>query len=247
MRIFILDIDNTLTPARQPMTEEFCEFFTFFLNRNKVHLISGSDIEKIKEQVPLYILRNTESVHACSGNQIWIPKDGELTLFSEEKWWPGEDLLWELNKILDESVYPLQVGNHIESRVGSLNFSVAGRNSTKSQRDAYEKWDKGYGERKAIVKRLLDNFGHIDCSIGGQISIDIYPKGKDKSQFLNWLYDSKTFFPHTGGDGLVFFGDKCIDGNDKTLARSIIDSDCGSFHNVKDHKETLEILKGFYA
>lgn len=245
---FIFDVDNTLTPARQPMTPDFAKFFSYWIIGKNVHLISGSDIEKIKEQVPDNILMGVNSVHACSGNQVWVSsynmlesKYTELKCIHEEQWWPGDDLIWVLNEILDESVYPLQTGNHIEKRVGVLNFSIAGRNSTKSQRDTYEKWDSGYGERKAIVARLLKDFPNLDCAIGGQISIDIYPKGKDKSQIIEYMKEV-----HYIGFNIVFFGDKCISGNDKTLAKSIVKNELGSFHNVKDYTETLEILRNFY-
>ena len=36
MKIYLFDIDGTLTPARQPMTEDFAEFFLDFCKENIV-------------------------------------------------------------------------------------------------------------------------------------------------------------------------------------------------------------------
>ena len=72
-------------------------------------------------------------------------------------------------------------------------------------------------------------FPHLEASIGGQISIDIYPKGKNKSQILD---DVK-------GD-ITFFGDRCeLGGNDYPIVRML---DRG-IHSVKNWKETYKILK----
>ena len=51
-RIFMFDIDGTLTPARQQMTEEFTKFFLGFCKDNVVYLVTGSDHSKVLEQVP---------------------------------------------------------------------------------------------------------------------------------------------------------------------------------------------------
>jgi phosphomannomutase len=52
--IFIFDMDGTLTPSRRSMTENFEIFFSDWAERNLFYLVSGSNLEKIKEQVPQY-------------------------------------------------------------------------------------------------------------------------------------------------------------------------------------------------
>ena len=51
-RIFMIDIDGTLTPPRLPMTDELAKMFKGFCERNRVVLVTGSDMEKVVEQVP---------------------------------------------------------------------------------------------------------------------------------------------------------------------------------------------------
>ncbi len=70
--IFLFDVDGTLTPARQKMTEEFCSFFTEWIKNKTVYFISGSDYEKLQEQVPKDILESIDGVFGCMGNTLHI-------------------------------------------------------------------------------------------------------------------------------------------------------------------------------
>ena len=50
-KIYIFDVDGTLTPSRRKMTEDFEEFFSKWSKENTFYLVSGSNLEKIREQV----------------------------------------------------------------------------------------------------------------------------------------------------------------------------------------------------
>ena len=69
--IFIFDMDGTLTPSRREMTKDFEVFYSNWAERHTFFLVSGSNLEKIKEQVPKYILNLSEGVFTCGGNQLW--------------------------------------------------------------------------------------------------------------------------------------------------------------------------------
>ena len=60
-------------------------------------------------------------------------------------------------------------------------------------------------KRKSIVKILQSKFPELEFKIGGQISIDIFPLGKDKSYALKYLEKSKSIKV----EDMVYFGDKC--------------------------------------
>ena len=47
-RIYIFDVDGTLTPSRRKMTEDFLEFFNGWSKRNDFYLVSGTDLDKMK-------------------------------------------------------------------------------------------------------------------------------------------------------------------------------------------------------
>ena len=82
-------MDGTLTPSRREMTKDFEEFYSNWAKNHTFFLVSGSNLEKIKEQVPEYILNLSEGVFTCGGNQLWL--NGELSYNHEFK--PENDLI----------------------------------------------------------------------------------------------------------------------------------------------------------
>ena len=233
-RIYIFDVDGTLTPSRLPMTEEFLEFFDSWSKINTFYLVTGSDIDKTKQQVPDFILERTEALFTCCGNEMWI---GEEQKYRKE-FKPSRKLKKLLGTILSNSSYPHRYGNHIEDRETMLNFSIVGRNCTQEQREEYHKWDKENREREIVSNAIKEKFPDLDAVIGGQISIDIYPKGRDKSQVLEHIekrHEKSKF---------IFIGDGIENkGNDYALAK-LMDSiiDCEWYH-TEGWKQTIEILE----
>ena len=51
-KIYIFDVDGTLTPSRRPMDKKFAQYFKKWAKTNTYWLVSGSDMEKMDEQVP---------------------------------------------------------------------------------------------------------------------------------------------------------------------------------------------------
>ena len=49
-KIYIFDVDGTLTPSRLRMTKELAKFFDKWSEKNKYYLVTGSDLDKTKEQ-----------------------------------------------------------------------------------------------------------------------------------------------------------------------------------------------------
>ena len=48
-KVYIFDVDGTLTPSRIKMNKEFKEFFLEWAKGKKYYLVSGSNIEKMDE------------------------------------------------------------------------------------------------------------------------------------------------------------------------------------------------------
>ena len=201
-RIFMFDIDGTLTPPRLPMTEGMVEMFEGFCQRHTVFLVTGSDMKKVKEQVPEKIRNLVEGIFTCSGNAYTV---GDNIIYDRE-FNPPEDLVRLLKDWLHYSHYPVKAGEHLEFRSGMLNYSTVGRNCTQAQREDYEAWDRENGERKILRERVLHMFPSLDCAIGGQISLDIYPRGLDKSQSYNRV---KHEYPD---HAIIFCGDRLMPG-----------------------------------
>ena len=209
-KIYIFDMDGTLTPSRRVMTPDFEIFFSKWVNEHTFFLVSGSNLEKIKEQVPQYILDLSDGIFTCGGNQLWL--DNKLSYNHEFK--PPEDLLSFLKEEVEISKYPLRAGNHIEDRGSILNFSIIGRECSLDQRLDYFEYDIKTQERASIANEITAKWDNLDAVIGGQISIDITLRGMNKSQVLN---EVKKFY---SDEEYIFIGDRTIEGgNDYPLAK----------------------------
>ena len=111
-RIYIFDIDGTLTPPRRPMTEEMVELFADFCKHREVFLATGSDIEKVEEQVPLAIRWLVKGIFTCSGNKFF--QDERIVY--EKEFSPPRELIRLLEDWLKYSSYPVKTGHHLETR-----------------------------------------------------------------------------------------------------------------------------------
>lgn len=67
MKIYIFDMDGTLTPARQPMTPDFSRRFLPWLKSHLAYLAAGSNYEKVTEQ-----LRPMPLPHSAVFTAQWV-------------------------------------------------------------------------------------------------------------------------------------------------------------------------------
>ena len=234
MKVFMFDVDGTLTPSRQQMVRQFDNFFFQWGHRNTFYLVSGSDLEKMKEQVPEHTLELASGLFCCGGNQFYVNDK----LVYENKFKVPQTLLTYLGLQVRLSDSPVMSTNHREDRGSMLNFSVVGRNCTQKEREQYFEWDKKVGERKKIAQEIMEGWPELDAVIGGQISIDIVPKGFDKSQILEHIEKIEN------ADEYIFYGDRIEEGgNDYPLAQMLENRTDGKVHKVNDWQDTLEQLR----
>ena len=225
---YLFDIDGTLTPSRLKIEPNFERFFLDWMEGREVYLVTGSDKDKTIEQVGERIWKNATRCYQSCGNAVY--ENGELIDKRDF------ELTFGLKKLLEDclswtSWSDLTYSNHIEERIGLVNFSIIGRNCPQEARIKYYEWDKKTEERKSICQLIEKKFPGLEASIGGQISIDIYHKGKNKAQVLEEI------------DGpITFFGDRCEPGgNDYPIVEKLKN---GIVYKVKNWKETWEILNG---
>ena len=232
--IFLFDVDGTLTPPRCPMDSSLESIFMELGSARTVYLVSGSDISKIKEQMPAATREVCAGIFGSSGNELWR---GD-TLVYANNFEPNQPLIDSLEDALHNSPYPLRTGTHIERRPGMINYSIVGRNASPAQRVEYHKWDQKNHERKRLAISLMSRHPEVEVSIGGEISIDIYPLGNDKSQAVRYIQEEH---PHSR---ICFFGDKTEPpGNDYSAVVALGQADrvyrVGSWHH------TYGILKSY--
>ncbi len=233
--VYLFDIDGTLTPARQPFDPDFETFFLEFCHHHDVYLVTGSDRPKADEQVSPAVRDAVRGLFTCSAAEFWI--DDRL-VFQLHHEFP-ETLVKALWDFVNSSSYPHRYGHHLEFRTGMINVSVPGRNATWQERLDYHHWDLVVGERRSLINSLLSNFSDYDATAGGEISIDVTPRGWNKSKALSTLRHSH---PRAS---FVFFGDRVEKGgNDWPLACALeTDSTHNVTYKVNGFKETQEVLE----
>lgn len=229
MTHYLFDVDGTLTPSRCEIDPEFAAWFLEFCRRHPVSLVTGSDLAKTQEQLGADIVDAVVYSFNCSGNAVYQQRQPVY----QSSWQCPLDLMAWLERRLVTSEYRHRAGNHIELRTGMVNFSVVGRNATAWDRDHYYRWDQTAGEREVIAAEIERSWPGVQAVVGGEISIDIFRRGTDKSQVLSWIPGS-----------VVFFGDRMEpQGNDRPLADAILTNNRGQCYHVTDWKHTWQLLK----
>jgi phosphomannomutase len=231
--VYVFDVDGTITDSCTRMDPEFQTLFIEFCKQEDVYLITGSDRQKTFEQVGPTVYGLVKGVWQCNGNEYWennkrvSKKDFKLDYETKHY----------LENIAHKSTYPgKKAGDHIERRTGMVNFSVVGRAATDQQRKDYFEWDCEVEERVDITDQINRKFKDLHASIGGLISIDIAPRGNNKSEAATVLKEKYK--------NIHFFGDRMeYGGNDYPLALVIDLGKLGKTYRVNSYKQTWEVLK----
>ena len=236
MTIFIFDMDGTLTPARQPMTSDFKKQFVPWLKQHNAYVATGSDYGKVEEQIPKEVINLFAGIYCSMGNTLY--KKGKQIY--QKKMAENKSLMDDLEKFRHDTKYSNQLFEcYIEKRIGMVNFSVIGRNCPYEERLKYASWDQQNGERCNIQEVLSKKYPEYDFELGGNISIDIIPKGCGKGQIAHHL---RTEYPN---EKLVFLGDRTVEGgNDYALASELRKIGNSLVIQVENNDEVIKILSG---
>ncbi|KAG5440766.1 hypothetical protein PCK2_000202 [Pneumocystis canis] len=183
--LVLFDVDGTLTPSRDV-----------------------SNLEKQQEQLGLDGVSVIDMFdYAFPENGLIAYEQGKILERQSFIHWLGEEKYKTFTnfclKYISELDIPIKRGTFIEFRNGMVNVCPMGRNSTMQERNEFEKYDQIHQVRKKFVSVLHEEFGDygLVCSIGGQISFDVFPNGWDKTYCLKHVKDK-------GFKYIYFFGDK---------------------------------------
>lgn len=233
---YLFDIDGTLAEPRQKISSEFEEFFFNWMQDRKVFLVTGSDMEKVKEQLSERIIDSCAGIFCSMANEFYV---GGREIYKNKLDLPEGFLYW-LHKQFDNSPYAVKRTNNFEHRSGMLNFSVAGRDSSIEERKAYYEYDKLTGEREKIAKQINDMYpGKLEACVGGQISIDIQNVGNNKSLASKWLRNNLN-------TDIIFFGDKTMPGgNDRAIVEDITKNmdEFSGYYQIQGPEDLKTILE----
>lgn len=239
--LLLFDIDGTLTIPRQKIKQDMVDALLQMYNNDNYDLgfVGGSDLNKQLEQL------GEENMHLFT----WKFTENGLVAYYENELINKTNLIDHLGEacyqklinvclsVLSKTNIPIKRGNFIELRNGMINISPIGRSCSQEERDEFYKWDETHKIREKIIRSIKEKVPEMDLnfSIGGQISIDIFPKGWDKTYCLQFLKDKY--------EKIYFFGDKTSPGgNDYEI---FIDPRVESF-SVKKYLETIYLMEKYF-
>ena len=239
--LLLFDVDGTLTKPRLKITEEMTEFCKNLRANPKVScgIVGGSDLAKQQEQVSPTVEKEWDYMFPENGLVAY--KNGELigkTSIAEKL---GEENLQELINFcliyMANLKIPTKRGTFIEFRTGLINVCPVGRNCSQKEREEFNAFDQIHKVRETFVAVLEEKFKHLNCkfSIGGQISMDVFPQGWDKTYCLRYLEEF---------DEIHFFGDKTMKGGNDY---EIFNSDRTIGHTTTSPTETRRLVNEVLA
>lgn len=235
---YLFDIDGVLTTHQRIITQDMTRLIEEFQKyirekyQSTLYFVTGNDFVKSKDilgELKDYKIfcNNADELRDHQGYIIWRePHIPPLT-------WHVEDHLITLLRSYKGKRY----GQHIVWRTPRfINFSLIGRMCPAKAREKYDKQKS----LDRIAKTLENTFRNIKAVRGGQISIDIYSAGADKSRAGDYLNQVEGAF--------TFIGDKTQEGgNDYPLAQYCKYSDAhdATCITTSGPSETMDLIKGF--
>jgi len=232
--LVLFDMDGTLTPARKAIDWKTVVKLRELQKHADIGIVSGSPYNYIEQQMGL-AWREINSlmpadllIMPCNGTQIYqfLSIDAKPTFTQTYSTNMIEYVSHSIYRILLSILTDLQnqviedypslplSGNFISFRESMINWCTIGRDANHNMRNIFIDMDNRFSIRNKLKKQLnnelhVAGIHNIVTSLGGSTSIDIYPKGWDKTYCLK----------HIDNDRLIYFiGDKCHgDGNDRSL------------------------------
>ena len=239
--LILFDVDGTLSESRKQISSDMVQAIEQLkrIPDLEIGIVGGSNLIKQKEQ-----LGDCLSLFKWifSENGLVAYKDGSLIHQKSIVDQLGEELLksfidFNLNYMSKLNI-PKKRGTFIEFRTGMINLCPVGRNCSYAERLEFFQYDRQHQVRQIYVEILQKQFGHLGLkfSIGGQISIDVFPRGWDKTYCLQHV-ESENY------NKIYFFGDRTgKNGNDYEIYHSPLTIG----YTVKSPQDTLKYLKQLF-
>lgn len=238
-KIILFDVDGTLTESRKKIKDDMIEILYKLSKKYTIGIVGGSDLKKQKEQ-----LGDTINIfnYIFSENGTVAFKDGScfhrmsvIDYLGDEKY---QTLVNYCLRYLSNITLPVKRGNFIELRNAIVNVSPIGRSCSQEERDEFFNYDEKNQIRKKFAEKMdhdLKDLG-LKYSLGGQISIDIFPIGWDKTYCLQHLKDEKF-------DEIYFFGDRTQKGGNDY---EIFMSPKTISYSVKKPEDTINYINSLF-
>lgn len=220
--LILFDVDGTLSKSRLSIEQPMKEMIDLLKTQDNfdIGIVGGSDLNKQREQLGDYL---DKFDYIFSENGLYASYQGKILEVNSIKKELGDENIKKLIncclRLLSEIDIPVKRGTFIEFRNGMINVCPVGRSCSQEEREEFYNYDLEHSIRPSLVKKLKEELSDLNLgfSIGGQISIDVFPKGWDKTYCLKFVSDKY--------DKIYFFGDKTHEG--------------GNDYEIFNHKRTI--------
>ncbi|MBK26047.1 MAG: hypothetical protein CME70_18770 [Halobacteriovorax sp.] len=253
-QLVLFDMDGTITPHRKQIEEDMVNVLTNLMSYTHVGIVSGSGFDYIKEQCSaLWESKDIDldklTILPCNGTQKYI-FDGTTRQPTRVYNANMKSEIGELSlKKLIRSILSLQSsisvtvpdlplsGTFIQYRGSLLNWCMIGRDFEDNDRSKFIDIDNKTHLRKNLLTKLQrslirNKVKNITMALGGQCSIDIYPRGWDKTYALQHFENVGTTW---------FVGDKCREGgNDFAIYKAL--RPMGTSYEVDMPENTIRLI-----
>lgn len=239
--LVLFDVDGTLSLSRKTATPVMINLLRQLKKKVVIGYVGGSDLAKQVEQLgedtttSLFDFGFSENGVTAFRKGVQIGQESFIGYLGEERY--KKLVNWTLKYLADIDI-PVKRGTFVEFRNGMINVSPIGRSCSYDERLQFAKIDEEKKIRESMVKAYQKEFADfgLQFSIGGQISIDIFPKGWDKTYCLKHVEKE-------GFKEIHFFGDKTEKGgNDYEIYTHPIVTG----HTVKSPEDTMSQLEKLF-
>jgi len=255
-KVVLFDMDGTLTSARKKIDWSMVVQLRELSKYAEIGIVTGSDLNYLREQCSM-IWKEINSCNPgrvtllpCNGTKRfkWSQKEKDFIAINcgEMKEEVGEanyrKLIENLMNIQNYFItytkpsYPI-TGTFLSYRGSLLNYCPIGRDAGDSDREVFCELDKANLIRCRLIEKLREAIPNIvdsfEIRLGGETSIDIFPKGWNKSYALRYYGDHEVYF----------VGDRCEPGgNDSDIYLKVKRGHGYKTINTTQTKEIIEDL-----
>jgi len=243
--LLLFDVDGTLTQPRKVIQSDMLEVLNKLYQREDIHIgfVGGSDRKKQLEQLgeenfKLFNWKFSENGLESYNNGELIHKQSFVKKLGEDNYKKLVNICLFVLSTLD---CPVKRGTFIEYRNGMINLSPIGRACNQKEREEFNEYDNIHKVRETMNNNIKAKWDELNTdidlqfSIGGEISVDVFPKGWNKTyclQFVENKYNEIHFF----GDKTDFGGNDYEIYNDKRVIG----------HKVEKYQDTIEIINKLF-
>jgi len=253
-KIFLFDMDGTLTPAREPIEGSMIHALKKLSSFVKIGVITGSDYDYVVEQLGALfdvggISLDRIDLLPCNGTKRYVYKEGSGFYLDSEA-----DMLNEIGRKKYNEVIKLCIewqakimsdfkelpytGTFLQYRGSLLNWCPIGRDAETAQREAWitaDNEDRIRDLYSSLLSIEIEGLGgNITAALGGSTSLDIYPSGWDKTYGLR----------HYPNHDVYFAGDRCEKGGNDWHIYEELKKKNKSYH-IHTTDETIQLINSF--